>query len=167
MRCARRCVAVDSLSAAGHTWLAGALGYLALEAGMSQQLSLSQELHREALRAIELDARNDAAYSILGSFYRALGNAGWLKRALASLFVGSVPEGGFEESESMLKKASELAPDVMRHKYELGILYLDTGRDDLAREVLEQAALLPVKTAIDRPRLAKIREILSGLAKYK
>ena len=161
-RYARRCIAADSTKGEGHTWLAGALGYIALGEGTERQLALSRELQHEAERAIELNPEDDAAYSILGSFYRALGNVGWLGRTLASLFVGSVPPGGYEEAESALKKAIALAPDIMRHRYELGILYIDMGRKEEARRALEKGAVLAVRTAIDRPRLAKIKELLAG-----
>jgi Flp pilus assembly protein TadD len=119
-------------------------------------------LQHEAERAVELNPRDDAAWSILGSFYRAVGNVGWLERALASLFVGSVPRGGYSEAESALKKAIAIAPGIMRHHYELGILYIDMGRKEEARRALETGAALPVRTAIDRPRLQKIRELLAG-----
>ena len=161
-RYARRCIAVDSMRAEGHTWLAGALGYAALDAATDRKLAMSRELQHEALRATELDSADDAAWSILGSFYRALGNIGWLERALASVFVGSVPHGGYAEAETALKKAIAIAPDIMRHRYELGILYIDMGRKEEARHALEAAAALPVRTGIDRPRLLKIRELLAG-----
>jgi tetratricopeptide (TPR) repeat protein len=161
-RYARGCIAADSMKGEGHTWLAGALGYIALEEGTERKLALSRELQREAERAIELNPGDDAAYSILGSFYRALGNVSWLERALASLFVGSVPRGGYAEAESALKKAIAIAPEIMRHHYELGILYIDMGRREEARGALEKAATLAVRTAIDRPRLEKIRELLAG-----
>ena len=163
-KAARQCIAIDSLNSQGHTWLAGALGYLALEEDLSQKISLTQELKREALRAIELDPDNDAAYSILGSFYRALGNASWFQKTVASIFIGSVPEGGYDEAERALKKAVALAPDVMRHEYELGVLYLDMGRKGEARAALEKAAGLPVRTAIDHPRLERIRDLLRDIS---
>jgi tetratricopeptide (TPR) repeat protein len=159
---ARQCIAVDSARGEGHTWLAAALGYLALDAGTEKKLALSRELVREAGRATALNPEDDAAWSILGSFYRALGNVGWLERALASLFIGSVPGGGYAEAESALTKAIAIAPDIMRHHYELGILYIDMRRTEEARRALEKAAGLPVKTAIDRPRLQKIKELLAG-----
>jgi len=161
--CARECISADSTRGEGHTWLAAALGYLALDAGTGRKLELSRELDREAHRALAINADDDAALSILGSFYRALGNVGWLERAMASVFVGSVPRGGYAEAEAALTHAVMIAPDVMRHRYELGILYLDMGRRDDARRSLEAAAALPVRTAIDRPRLAKIHELLEGL----
>jgi tetratricopeptide (TPR) repeat protein len=162
-QCARACIAADSTVVEGHTWLAGVLGYRALEEGASEQIRLSQELVREANQAIRLNANEDAAYSILGSFYRALGGVGWLKRSVASLFLGSIPEGGYAEAEAALRRAVAIAPGIMRHQYELGILYIDMGREEEARQALEAAGRLPVKTAIDRPRLEKIHELLSRL----
>lgn len=159
---ARRCILADSMRGEGHTWLAGALGYRALEAATEKKLAISRELQHEAERAVELNPEDDAAWSILGSFYRALGNVGWLERTLASLFVGTVPRGGYSEAESALKRAIAIAPDIIRHHYELGILYIDMGRKEEARRALEKGATLPVRTAIDRPRLEKIKELLAG-----
>ena len=66
-----------------------------------------------------------------------------------------------------LKKAIDLAPDVMRHQYELGVLYLDMDRKEEARKVLQRAATLPIRVAIDRPRLKKIQEILTSVSQEK
>lgn len=160
---ARRCIAADSTVSEGHSWLAGALGYLAYYGGKGEQIRLSHEVLQEANRAIDLNGNNDAAYSIKGSLYRALGNVGWLQKELASILYGKIPQGSFAEAEAALKKAIELAPDVMRHHYELGVVYLDWGKKDEARRVLRHAATLPVRVAIDRPRLEKIRELIGNL----
>lgn len=161
---ARRCIEKDSTQPEGHCWRAAALGYIALEAGKKEQLKLSHELVREVHATLALNPNDDAAYSIIGSFYRALGNVSWFQRQLAALFLGRVPDGGYEEAEVALKKAIALAPDVMRHQYELGILYIDMGRQEEAREILEHAATLPIKVAIDQPRLKKIRDLLQELS---
>jgi hypothetical protein len=49
----------------------------------------------------------------------------------------------------------------MRHHYELGVLYLDWGRVVEARQVLLHAAKLPIRVAIDRQRVEKIRQLLA------
>jgi len=161
--CARRCIASESGCPEGHTWLAAALGYLALEGGIQEQVALSRELLAETDRALALDPRNDAALSIRGSFFRALGNVGWFKKQLASLFVGEIPDGGFAEAEKSLLEAIAIAPDIMRHQYELGILYTDMDRIPDACRAFERASSLPVRVAIDRPRLAKIHAFLEEL----
>ena len=163
---ARRCIQIDSTMTEGYTWLAGALGYQALDAGMSEQVRISQELVSATDAAVRLDPMNDAAWSIRGSFFRALGNVGWMKRQLAAILLGTIPQGGFAEAEEALKTAIRLAPDIMRHRYELGVLYLDQGRKDEARQQLRDAAALEIRTAIDRPRREKalklVREIGEG-----
>ncbi|HET6272023.1 MAG TPA: tetratricopeptide repeat protein [Bacteroidota bacterium] len=164
---AMRCTRADSLLASGHTWRAAALGYLALHAGMKDQVWLSRELISEVELAIALNPIDGAAYSIKGSFYRALGNVSWFQRQLAEIFLGNVPDGGYEQSETALKQAIALAPDVMRHHYELAVLYIDWDRHEEARDILVRAAQLPVRVAIDRERLVRIQELLSSLNDVK
>jgi tetratricopeptide (TPR) repeat protein len=160
---ARHCIRVDSTKVEGHTWLAATLGYLALHAGVKEQVRFTGEMHEEIKRSLALDPNNDAACSMLGSMYRALANVSWVQRQLAAIFVGSIPQGGFEEGETALKKAIALAPDVMRHHYELGVLYLDCGKKEEGRAALVRAATLPIRVAIDRPRFEKIKALLEML----
>jgi len=162
-RYARQSISLNPRCAEAYTWLAGTLGYIALSADMSAQISLSRELLQSVRQALTLNPDDDAAHSILGSFYRALGKVSWLERRLAALFVGDIPDGGYPEAESSLKRAIQLAPDVMRHPYELGVLYMDMERKDEARRVLEHAATLPVRVAIDRPRRESIHRLLREL----
>jgi tetratricopeptide (TPR) repeat protein len=160
---ARRSIEADPSVSQGHTWLAAALGYKALAAGMGEQVRISRELVEATDRAIALNSSDDAAYSIRGSFFRALGNVGWFKRQLAALLLGEIPPGGFPEAEAALLTAISLAPDIMRHHYELGILYMDLGRKEEARRSLERAAALDIRTAIDRPRKEKSLMLLKTL----
>jgi tetratricopeptide (TPR) repeat protein len=93
-RYARSCVRQDSLKSEGHTWLAAALGNLAMYEGSKGKIKLANEIKEELDIALRLNPRDDVAYSILGSFYRALGNISWLEKQLATMFLGSLPEGG-------------------------------------------------------------------------
>ena len=51
----------------------------------------------------------------------------------------------------------------MRHHYELGILYLDMNRREEAKQAFEKAAALPIRVAIDVPRLQKAKTYLKTL----
>lgn len=157
---ARASIRADSTDPGGYTWLAGALGYAALSADMPDRLLLSVQLLEALDRALELQPANDVALSIKGSFYRALGNVGWFQRQLGELLFGDIPDGGFAEAEGALTRAVAIAPDVMRHRYELAVLYLDMERDEDAKRELLRASTLPVRIASDRPRLQKIAELL-------
>ena len=134
---ARRCVELDPNKAEGHTWLAAALGNRALFEGIRTQIELANEIKAELDRALALRQDDDATYSILGSYYFTLGSVSWVERQLAGLFLSSVPEGGFEESEAAFLKAIAIAPETPRHRFELGKLYLDWGREEEGKRMLE------------------------------
>ncbi|PIO48566.1 MAG: hypothetical protein CMR00_04545 [[Chlorobium] sp. 445] len=158
---ARRAIKADPNKGEAYTWLAAALGNLALYYGGSAKVQLVVEIQRALNKAIALNEKDDVAYSILGSFYRSLANVGWFERQVANVFLGGLPEGGFAEAEKALKKAIELSPNTMRHHYELGLLYMDTRQLKEARKAFENAQRCPVLIASDRQRLTQIKKILA------
>ena len=160
---ARLCVATDSTNARGHTWLAVCLGNIAMFEGSKTKVQLANDIKSELDIALRLDPNDDVSYTILGSFYRALGNISWIERSLANVFLGHLPEGGFTESEQALKKAIELGPRVLRHQHELGMLYLDLGRKTEAKQIFEAALTLPSLVASDSSSKERIRKKLQGL----
>lgn len=159
----RQAVQLDSTSSETHTWYAAALGSVALHVGGKTKVRLAHEIKLELERAIALNSRNDIAYSILGSFYRALAGLSWFERQLAAIFFGSVPSGSYEDGEKALKKAIEINPQGARHYYELGLLYLDWGKPDLAQEMLARVPLLPIVVARDIQNKADAERKLSEL----
>jgi tetratricopeptide (TPR) repeat protein len=147
---ASRCIRADSTRSEGHTWRAAALGNIAMFEGSKAKVELCQLIKEDLDRSISLNPEDDIAYSILGSFYRALGNVSWVERQLANLFLGSLPEGGYEESERALKKAIALSPGIIRHHSELGGLYMEQDRDHEALEEFRMVLELPVLIASDK-----------------
>jgi tetratricopeptide (TPR) repeat protein len=162
-RYARSCVRLDSLKSEGHTWLAAALGNLAMYEGSKTKVRLANEIRKELDIALQLNPRDDVAYSILGSFYRALGNISWLEKQLANIFLGSLPTGGYEESETALQQATALAPLVLRHQFELALLYIDWDREEDALRVLRAASHLPILVASDVPTHARVHKLIASL----
>jgi len=158
---ARECIRADSTRSEGHSWLAASLGNLAMVVSDEEKVKLTTEIKNELERAIALNPEDDVAYSILGSFYRALGNIGWFERMLANIFLGSIPPGGYEESEVAIKKAIQIAPDVLRHQFELVLLYRDWGKTEEERTALERASQLPILVASDIPTQERIKEMLA------
>ena len=157
---ARACLHLDGQNSNGHTWLGAALGNIANYEGSRTKVRLCTEIRGELDRALALNPGDDVAWSILGSFYRALGNVSWLERTLANAFLGSLPKGGFAEGESALRKAIQLSPTTLRHWHELGLLYQDWGKDQLARQAFQSAQGLPVVLGSDQKRLDYIQRII-------
>jgi hypothetical protein len=120
---AHRCIEVDSTIPEGHVWRAAVLGNIAMFEG---------------------------GKTMIGLCYMAPGNVSWFERRLAAIFLGTLPERGYAESAMALPKAIALAPTVIRHHFEPGVLYMQLDR---AREAVEELRLvqsLPVRVASDQ-----------------
>jgi tetratricopeptide (TPR) repeat protein len=160
---AARSIGSDSTKSEGHTWRAAALGNVAVFEGNETKVRLCTVIKRELDRAIELNPRDDIAFSILGSFYRILGDISWIERQLALLFLGELPEGGYVESERALKQAIALAPWVIRHHFELGLLYQELDRDEEALEAFERVLSLPLVLSSDTGRQRSATQLVQDL----
>jgi len=146
---AHRCIHADTTKSEGHTWRAAALGNIAMFEGSETKVTLCHVIKQELDCSISLNPGDDIAYSILGSFYMALGNVSWIERQLAAVFLGSLPKGGYDESEDALKKATNLAPGVIRHHFALGELYMEQDRHLEALEEFRRVLRLPILLASD------------------
>ncbi|MBP1648800.1 MAG: hypothetical protein H6Q30_2245 [Bacteroidetes bacterium] len=146
---ADRCLMADSMSSEGHTWRAAALGNIAMFEGSKMKVKLCHAIKKELDESIRLNPDDDIAWSILGSFYMALGSVSWLERRLAAIFLGSLPDGGYEDAELALLKAVDLSPQIIRHHAELGDLYMRQNRNREALIEFRQVMSLPVRLAND------------------
>jgi tetratricopeptide (TPR) repeat protein len=131
--------------------------------GGKTKVRLCYTIKHELDCSITLNPADDIAYSILGSFYMALGNVSWIERQLASVFLGSLPEGGYAESESALKKAIALSPNTIRHHFELGDLYMQENRNREALEEFQRVIALPVLLASDERTQLAAAELIKDL----
>ncbi len=146
---ADRCLMADSMSSEGHTWRAAALGNIAMFEGSKMKVKLCHAIKKDLDESIRLNPGDDIAWSILGSFYLALGNVSWFERRLAAIFLDSLPEGGYDEAERALKKAVDLSPRIIRHHAELGDLYMRQNRNREALMEFRQVISLPARLAND------------------
>jgi tetratricopeptide (TPR) repeat protein len=160
---ARASLRLDSTKAEPHTWLAVALGSVAMFEGSNTKVQLCIEIKCHLDIAIAINPNDDVAYSILGSFYTALGNISWLERQLANVFLGHLPDGGYEQAEQAFKRAIALAPNVIRHHYALGMLYRTLDRHDEARIEFEKASALPILLARDIHDQQAARELVKEM----
>ena len=149
--------------AAGHTWKAAALGNIAMFVGGETKVRLSWEIREELDMALRLDPDDDVAWSILGTFYRVLSNVSWVERTLAGILFGGLPEGGYEQAEHALRRAISLAPSVVRHRFELALVLLDTDREDEAADELRWVLELRPTLAKDSSSKAQARRLLNAI----
>lgn len=152
----------DSLNSRLQCWYAVSLGYIALFEGSRTKVEYSRRIQRSLERAIALDPANDIAYSVLGTFYRMLAKVSWFERQLAELILGGLPAGGVPEAERMLRRAVHLAPQIIRHRYELGLVYREMGNREEMRQQFVEALRLPPVLVSDAERIAEMKRIMSS-----
>ncbi|WP_018342767.1 tetratricopeptide repeat protein [Cytophaga aurantiaca] len=161
-KAANRCIALDPSNSNGYTWRAAALGNIAIYEGSTARVKLCNSIKADALKAVQLNPKDDIAYSILGSLYREIGNISWVEKKLAITFIGKIPDGGYVESEQNFNKAIAIDPTLMRHWYELGLLYTYWGKEEQAISAFQRAKMCPVVIASDKNKLVEIEKRISG-----
>jgi len=164
---ARAAIKAAPDSAAGHVWLAVALGRQALSEGPKAKLALSREIKSEVDRAIAIDPNVGRAWHVAGMWNVKLASLNAFERMAANAVLGGVPKGAsFENAEKAFQRAIQLEPEYVNHRLEYGRLLHAMHRDADARRELEKAASLPpTSDALDARYQAEARELLGKLPK--
>lgn len=145
----------------GYTCLAICAGKLSAFESGAGKIEMAEKAREAALKAIELDERNDLAHLVLGVWNREIATVGGMTKLAAKVFYGGVPEGAsLEESEASLRKAIELAPEFLNHHRELAITLLEMDRLEEAVAELEIAVGLGWKQPQDEKFAENALELL-------
>lgn len=162
---ARAAVKAAPDSAAGHVWLAVALGRQALSEGPKTKLALSREIKAEVDRAIALDSNIGRAWHVAAMWNVKLASLNTFERMAANTVLGGVPAGAsYENAEKAFQRAIALEPAYVNHRLEYARLLKAMHRDADARRELEKAvALAPTSDALDARYQSEARELLAKL----
>jgi regulator of microtubule dynamics RMD1/3-like protein len=76
--------------------------------GIKEQIEASRRIKDTADNAIRLDPNNDLAWHVLGRWNRVLADVNLVKRGVASLVYGNLPQTTTEEAVRCFKRALEL-----------------------------------------------------------
>ena len=160
---ARAAVALDPAGAEGHTYLALALGRLALTVGGRDKVRLAREVDVEARKALALDPNEDVAHDVLGVWNREMVELPGVLRMFASMFYGRLPEASMDSALTHLRAAVALQPRAIAHLVELGTTLADERRDREAAALLERALALPTGWVGDDVYRARARKTLAAV----
>jgi tetratricopeptide (TPR) repeat protein len=165
-RFAREAVRLNPDGFKGHVYLAIAVGKLALYEGGKRKVELSREVKAEAEKAIALNPKEDIAYHVLGIWNREMAELNWVLRKFAELFYGKFPPASLEQATTHLRKATELAPNVVAHHVELGITLADASQWSDADKELEHALSLPKAWVTDDHYKALAKQTLERVTPH-
>lgn len=162
---ARNCVAEEPQDPNSHYALAVALGYHLERQGLRKQFAMAAEVRREAERTLELDPDHPGAHHVLGRLHAGAMRLNRMARLILREVAGaSVLEGAsWTRAEHHFRRAWEEDPSSPRHAMELGALYLDTDRPELARVVLLEATRVPPREMSDSLATARAWTLLARM----
>ena len=159
---ARHLVVEDPNDPEPHYWYAAAMALRAAEEGGRTQVGLAQAAHEQARPTLTVAPDHAGAQHILGRLHASVMRLSGLKRWVATRFLGGkvLSEASWETAESFLAAAARLQPDIATHHYELGTLYLDTDRPELALAAFERLLACPPVHPADHEMYVRAREIV-------
>jgi tetratricopeptide (TPR) repeat protein len=128
-----------------------------------EQIAASPRIKESADKALQLNPKNDTAWHILGRWNRVLADVNVVKRALAGVLYGGLPQGSLEEAERDMKKAIQLNPSRLMHYIELGRIYAQMGKKDEARQFINKGLAMPDTEKGDPETKQRGRETLASL----
>jgi tetratricopeptide (TPR) repeat protein len=140
---ARTAVKLNYGDSKGHTYLAVAVGKLALYEGGKRKVELAIEVKREADRAVRRNNKEDLAYHVLGVWNREMAELNWFLRKFAEMLYGSFPSATLDDAIQDLEQAAQIAPNVVPHRVELGNTLASAHRWQEANDNLEKALAMP------------------------
>jgi tetratricopeptide (TPR) repeat protein len=131
--------------------------------GNKENMEASRQIKASVDKAISLDQDKDIAWHILGCWHQRLANVGMVKRTLAVLVYGGLPEASYDDSVKCFEKAIKLNPSRLMNYIELGRTYAQMDKTAEAREYIEKGLAMPCVGKDDPEAKVRGRETLKEL----
>lgn len=160
---AKQALAADSTSGQAHGYYGILIGRVGEIEGTKQKIINSYAVREHTLKAIELDPGYDGWYHVMGRWHYTLSDLSWVERTVASIIYASPPEASFEEAEGYFARATELAPEEIRHFLWLGKTQVELDKEPQAKASLRMAVSLPEKSDSDSIQKDEARALLDDL----
>lgn len=160
-----RAVQVNGADAEGHFQLSRAVGRVALAAGVRERVRLAEEVRAEALAALSRKPDHDGALHVLGVWNAEIRRLNGFERMMAKTFLGgeTLGEASWDNAVKYLSQSVAAAPTRIVHHLDLGKVYVDLGKKDLARAEFEWVAKAPIGDYNDANYKRLAADALRGL----
>lgn len=132
------------------------------------QVQAVRELHMELKDLLKRDRTNPDALYFFSWLNFKISQVSSLKKLLASLVFGGLPEDlSFDSAVELMEKAIEERPDYPVYHYDLGYFYLSSGEPSRARSLFEKVCSMQAEGAEGLVYRKKSRKRLDSLDNHK
>lgn len=145
----RKAIYLNPNHAKGHLMLALALEKTALGYTGTDRVKTLNQSRIAAEKAVEINAEEDLALSLLGRWNREMTNTAWITRTFSKLFVVSTPPATYEKAADQLAKAIAINHNCISHYLELGKTYVLLEKWTEADEAFQKVMDLQVTQKSD------------------
>ena len=128
-----------------------------------EKVMLARDVEKNFKKMAQLKPDYAPPYIGLGIYYREVSKLNFFLKLFAKSLLGGLPDGTLEDSETMLKRAVELAPDRVFTHYELAITYFDMGDNEKVKYHLQKVLELPETDHLDSIKKKTANKILKDL----
>jgi tetratricopeptide (TPR) repeat protein len=152
-------------SSSVYSYFAMSNGNIALFKGGKEKIKYAKLVEQNAKKSISINPNAYLPYIILGIYYREIAGLSWLEKAFANTFLGGVPDGTYEESEIMLKKALSFDSTMIVANFQLAKTYRQMDNEPEERILLQKVLKLPIRDFRDKFAKEKAAKRLNGKSK--
>jgi hypothetical protein len=162
---ATRAVLANAADAEGHFQLSRAVGKVALAAGVRDKVRLAEAVRIHALDALARKPNHDGALHVIGVWNAEIRRLNGFQRMMAKTFMGGrvLGEASWDAAVNYMQRSVAADPTRIVHRLDLGRVYVDVGKKQLAREQFEWIANAPVVDYNDASYKRLAAEALRGL----
>ena len=150
-------------SATTYAYLAMSYGNQALYEGGKAKIMLANKIESDAKKSLQINPNQYLSYVILGIYYRQIADLSWFERMFANTFFGNVPEGTFNQSVEMFRKALAIKPKTIVASFQLALTYKAMGDQENEKNLLEELIKYPQKNFRDKFAIKKAKKRLKEL----
>jgi tetratricopeptide (TPR) repeat protein len=160
---ANRAAALAPNDPEAHLAVAISYGKLVPLQGNRERVAAQPRVRAAAEKVTRLDPENDLGWHVLGRWYLTIAEVSGVKRALAGMVYGKLPPASFEDAERAFLRAIRLNPDRLMHYIELGRTYMNMGRKEEARKLINKGLAMRATEKDDPETKARGRALLAKL----
>ncbi|HZW40242.1 MAG TPA: hypothetical protein VFF33_13165 [Ignavibacteriaceae bacterium] len=149
--------------AEANIYMAASYGNLGLFKGSKEKIKISNKVKQFTEKAMKINPNYYLPYTVLGKYNYEIAKLSWFEKTFANTFLGKVPEGSFEESERLLKKAIQIEPDLIISYYYLSLTYQEMDKEKEEKALINKILKMPDKEFRDKYIKKKVKERLDDM----
>lgn len=161
---AQRALELDGKNFGANKWFGAILSEKSSLDGVTERIKQLENVKKHMTAAKDSNPTDPGIWHMLGQFNFKLSEVGWVTRKLINSVAANPPTASFEEALECFEKAEGLKPGFYsQNQLYLGKTYLALKQKDKAREWLQKASEVEVRSEDDRVCREEASEALKKL----